>query len=327
MFKKYLLTAGLGLAATVLLAAPAWAWPDKRIDLVVPFAAGGGIDQTLLPFARLLEAELGVPVVLVNREGASGQIGWEHVHRLSDPSHTIAALALPHFVNTTIFSNPEYGIDDFVPLGLLVEEVNIWFTHKDAPWKDMRELIADARARPGEITLAISGTSGDNYLSVILTEQEAGVDFRVVNVSGGGQVMTNVAGRQMDVGVSRPGTILALKDELRGLGVATEERVATWPETPTFDEQIGEYGIPNFRLSRGLMVSAAFVEQNPQAYERLVAAVAKIAAEPGFAEQMEKLGLDVRYLDPDAAAERIRTEADAMATHRELIIRDRQSHR
>ena len=204
-------------------------WPTQPITLIVPFSPGGGMDQTLLPLKPLLEERLGQPVLFDYKPGASSQIGAEFVHAMGEDGYVVGGMSLPHLTNTLIFSEPKYTLDDVAPVAIITKDVPIWFVHKDSPYQDMNDLIEAARENPGEVSLAIGSFTGEHYVTVAMLQDQADVEFNVVNVKGGAKVMSNVAGQHFDVGVSRPSSILPVQDQIRGVGhsVADEDHGTT----------------------------------------------------------------------------------------------------
>ncbi len=308
-------------ASLALTTAPALAeWPERPIRLVISFAPGGGMDQSVLPMKPMLEEKLGQTVLYDYRAGAGGRIGFENVFMQGADGYVIGALSEPHFSNTTVFDDPAYTIDDLVPVGIFTTDVPIWFVRNDSPFQNMNDLIEAARERPGEITVATGSFTGEQYLSVAILEEEMGITFRAVNVGGGGPVMSNVLGGHMDVGVIRPASLLGIADEVRGLAVLAPERNANYPDTMTFDEQLPEdVRIPHFNSSRGLMVHREFVENNPEGFARLQQALYETVHSAEYAEVLDRMGLDLVWIPAEEAAAQIRDSARMMEQYKPLI--------
>lgn len=320
--KKSFFTFGLSVATAVAVsAAPAFAeWPQTPVRLVIPFAPGGGMDQTVLPLKPLLDEALGQPVLFDYRAGAGGRIGFEQVYMNGADGYVIGALSEPHFSNSTVFDTPRYTIDDIVPVGMFSSDVPIWFVHKDSPYETLADLIEAARENPGEITVATGSFTGEQYLSLAILEEQAGVTFRAVNVGGGGPVMTNVLGGHMDAGVIRPASVLGIKDEIRGLAVLAAARNANFPDVPTFDEQVGDdIQIPHLSSSRGFMVHRDFAENNPEGFARLEKAVYEAVHSEAYAEALERMGLELNWVSSEDASAAIRATVASMQQYREMV--------
>jgi tripartite-type tricarboxylate transporter receptor subunit TctC len=312
----------VSMASALLLVLPLQAhaqWPEEPIKMVLQFKAGGGGDQTLLPLKPLLEAELGQPLLYNYKPGASSRIGTEYMHANGAQGYTIGALFLPHFVNSTIFAKPVYTVADFVPVGIITTDVPIWFVNKNSPYKDMQDLIADAKKRPGEVKLAIGSFTGEHYITVALVEERAGVKFRTVNVKGGSKVMSNIVGGHFDVGVSRPSSILRVRDDIRGIGLVGPERSKLFPEAPTLDENVPELKIPHLSSSRGLMASTAFKNGDPAGFARLATAFEKAVKSAEYAKTLDRMGLPLTWMGPDAAQRHVNETHEAMKKYKPLV--------
>lgn len=304
--------------ATISVSANA-EWPEKPIKLVIQFSAGGGGDQTLLPLKPLLDEKLGVPFLYTYKPGAGSRIGTELIFADGAEGYTIGGLFLPHLANTTIFAKPKYTIDDFVPLGIISNDVPIWFVKKDSPFNNMNDLIAAAKARPNGVTLAIGSFTGEHYITVALLEEQAGVQFRAVNVKGGSKVMSNVVGGHFEVGVSRPSSILRVRDDIKGIGVVAPKRSSLFPEAGTFDEQLPGVKIPYLSNARGLIASAAFKRDNPDGFAKLAAAFEGAVKSSEYAKTLDRMGLELSWLGPDEAAAQVKGAFDAMQKYKPLI--------
>lgn len=317
--KRVLTTVSLVLATG--LATPAFAeWPEEPIKIVVSFSPGGGMDQTILPLAPLLQERLGQPVNLEYKAGAGGRIGFEHVFIKGDDGYTIGALSEPHFTNSTIFDTPRYKHDDLVPVGMIGRDVPIWFVRKDSPYENLNDLIEAARERPNEVTVAVGSFTGEQYLSLAILEEQAGVQFRAVNVAGGGPVMSNVLGGHFELGISRPASISGIADEIRGIAVLGAKRNDLFPDTPTFDEQLPDtISVPHFSSTRGLMVTKTFAEANPEAVKRLEAALAEAVADPEYQDALARMGFPFEYKNGAEAAAEMAETAELMQQYRPLV--------
>jgi tripartite-type tricarboxylate transporter receptor subunit TctC len=316
------IVASIALAgATVIGAAPAKAdWPEREITVMVPFSPGGGVDQLMLPLRQPLEEELGVNVLIDYRPGGGGQIGFQHVAAQGADGHVIGALVLPHLVGTQIYQDAAYSLDDFAPVAIISGDVPIWFSHPDAPFDDISELIEAARERPDEITVAIGSFTGEHYLTLVQIEEQADVSFRAVNVGGGAEVMSGVVGQHFDVGISRPASILPVQDDIKGLGIVASERNSLYPNTMTFEEQLGdEFEISRMQFAVGIMTSAAFAEENPEGFARLVEAVEAAVHSDAYIQSLETGGRELSYLGPDEASDLIAEMYEVMEQYRPMV--------
>lgn len=316
-FLKALVVAGVAISMTS--AAAQAEWPEKPIKMIIQFSPGGGGDQTLLPLKPLLESRLGTPFLYTYKPGAGSRIGTEVIFADGAEGYAVGGLFLPHFVNTTLFAKPKYTVDDLIPVGLISNDVPIWFVKKDSPFKTMNDLVAAAKKKPGAVTLAIGSFTGEHYITVALLEQQAGIKFRAVNVKGGSKVMSNVAGGHFDVGVSRPSSILRVREQVRGIGIVARKRSKLFPEAGTFDEQLPNIKIPYLANSRGLLAHAAFKKNNPAGFAKLAKAFEEAVKSAEYAKTLDRMGLELSWKGPEAAAEQIKATYKAMQQYKPLI--------
>jgi tripartite-type tricarboxylate transporter receptor subunit TctC len=316
------LSTKLAVSALLLAFAPVAhaEWPEKPINFVIAFEPGGGADQSALPLKPLLEKSLGQNLLFNYKPGAGGRIGFEIVAMNGGDGHTIGMLTEPHFTNTTIFDKPRYKREDLTPIALFTRDVPIWFVRKDSPIKDMNDLIAEAKKRPGEVTVATGSFTGEQYLTLAILEEQTGIKFRAVNVKGGGAVITNVLGGHFDVGIIRPASVSGVKSEITALGVVADKRSDIFPDTKTFDEQLpDDIKIPHFSSSRGVMVATKFAEANPAAVKKLEAALHDAVLSPEYQAAMERMGLPLEWVSSEQAKKELIQTAEGMQKYKELV--------
>jgi tripartite-type tricarboxylate transporter receptor subunit TctC len=318
--KNFLKTLAIAAVAISLTSAAAQAeWPKKPIKLIIQFSAGGGGDQTLLPLKPLLEKRLGTPLLYTYKPGAGSRIGTEAIFAAGGEGYVVGGLFLPHFVNTTLFAKPKYTVNDLIPVGLISNDVPIFFVKKDSPFKTMNDLIAAAKKKPGAVSLAIGSFTGEHYISVALLEQQTGVKFRAVNVKGGSKVMSNVAGGHFDVGVSRPSSILRIREQIRGIGIVAPNRSKLFPEAGTVAEQLPNVKLPELASARGLLAHAAFKKNNPAGFAKLAKAFEDAVKSAEYAKTLDRMGMELSWKGPDAAAAQIMATHEAMQQYKPLI--------
>lgn len=314
-------TVAIAAATALALGGPARAeWPEKEITIVLPTSPGGAVDQLMLPLKPLLEEELGVSVLLDYRPGGSTQIGSQLVAARGGDGYTIGALLLPHIIGTVLYQKPSYTLDDFSPVGIVSGDVPIWFTSKDSPYNDMNDLIADAKKRPGEITIAIGTFTGEHYITLVQLQDQGDLDFRAVSVGGGSDVMSGVVGKHFDVGISRPASILSVKDDIKGLGIVSNERAGFYPDTKTFDEQLTDpFKIAKLRFAVGLMTTSKFAENDPDGFNKLSAALDKAVHTAAYKETLDRAGRDLTYMDPAEAKALMSEMSEVMTKYKPLV--------
>jgi tripartite-type tricarboxylate transporter receptor subunit TctC len=317
---KYFVLLLIGVSIFMGSAQAASDWPSRPVTVVIVFKPGGGMDQTLLPLKPLFEHKLGQNFLYSYKPGAGGRIGWEVLFAKGADGYTIGGLSMPHYANSTIFAKPRYKIDDLVPIGIQTGDVPFWFVRKDSPIKDMNDLIAEAKKRPGKVKMAIGSFTGEHYITVALTEKDADVKFRVVNVGGGAKVMSNIVGGHFEVGVSRPSSVLSIRDEIRGIGIVAANRSPLYPDCKTFDEQLPEgIRIPHLKQASGMLVHRTFKEKDPEGFQKLADTFKWAVHSEEYAKVLKRRGTPLTYMNPDEAAVFVKNMHTQMMQYKELV--------
>ena len=238
--------------------AMAQAYPTKPIRLIVPFPPGGGVDLMGRIIAPKLSEALGQPVLVENRAGANAMIGAELVARAAPDGHTLLIIELGSLtISAGLYPNlPFDAVKDLAPVTMLGEQPNIVVVHPSLPVKSIGELLALARARPGQISYGTGGIGSTSHLVTVLFLLAAKTDMLHVPYKGLGPAITALLGAQVQVAVSNVSTALphVKAGKLRLLAVTTRDRFPLLPEAPT----IAEAGVPGAESSGwyGLLVTA-----------------------------------------------------------------------
>lgn len=245
-----IVTALLGYA----LAAQAQTYPTRAVRLVVPSAPGGGTDITARMIAPKLSEYLGQQVVVDNRAGAGMMIGAELVARSAPDGYTLLLFANPLAINPAIYKKMRYdALRDFAPISQVISLPNMLVSHPSLPIRTVKELIAFAKARPGQLTYASAGVGTSLHLFTELFLSMTGLRMIHVPYKGSGQgVVDVIAGH---VPLMAPTIFVALgyvrDGRLRGLGVTSAKRVPAAPDIPT----IAEAGVPGYEATNWVGVS------------------------------------------------------------------------
>ncbi len=220
-------------------AALAQSYPVKAVRVVVPFPAGGGIDAVARLLAPKLSDGLGQPVVIDNRSGASGTVGTEAVAKSPPDGYTLLATFASHAQNASLY--PKLGYDtvkDFAPITLIATVPNILVVNPALPVKTVKDLIALAKKRPGEILYASIGNGTPSHLSAELFDSMAGI--KMTHVAYKGAAPSIIALISGETQLTFTTVLVAMphikSSRLRALGVASLKRAAVLPELPTIDE-------------------------------------------------------------------------------------------
>jgi tripartite-type tricarboxylate transporter receptor subunit TctC len=237
-------TARVALAVIALVAlAPAGraqdAWPAKPVHILVPFTAGGAVDIV----ARTLADELGkrwpVTIIVDNRPGAGGTIAADATAKAAPDGYTLAVVASGHPIAPFLFRKLPYDIfTDFTALTMLGSSPNLAVVRADSPIKSIADLIAAARAKPGQLSYGHSGNGTSAHLAAELFKAMAKVDIVSVPYKGGVPALNDVLGGHIPLGFNNlPESLAMIKSgTLRALAVTTAKRTPLLPDVPTFDE-------------------------------------------------------------------------------------------
>jgi tripartite-type tricarboxylate transporter receptor subunit TctC len=240
------LTKCLSVAAIVLAAVTGAAraqqdFPNKPIQLMVAFPAGGSTDIAARIVASIAEKALGQPIVVVNRGGAGGQIGWTELVRQRPDGYYIGFINLP--ATNTVILDPErraiFTEKDFTPIINQVLDPGVIWVRADSPYKTVQDLIDAAKKSPGTIRAATTGILSDDHLAILMTEEAApGAKFRLVHLEGGAAQLKEVMAGNIDVAFDNVGTIAkrVQSGEVRGLAVMDDVRSKFLPDVPTMKE-------------------------------------------------------------------------------------------
>jgi tripartite-type tricarboxylate transporter receptor subunit TctC len=232
------------IAACALAAGVAHAFPERPITLVVPYAPGGAADAVARVVATRLGAKLGGSVIVDNKAGASGTIGASFVAKAPADGYTMLYDATPYSINPHLFPKMPYAANALQPLSLVMLAPNVLIVKSDAPYKNVGELIAKAKAQPGKINFASGGSGTVQRLAAELFRQQLGLDMVHVPYKSGGPAITDVMAGQVDFMF---GTVAATSPhvaggKLRALAVSSPERSKRLPDVPT----VAEAAIPGY---------------------------------------------------------------------------------
>ncbi len=276
------------LLAALSLDATAQAWPNKAMRLVVPYPPGGASDL----HARQLVAkfDLPFPVVVENRAGAGGNVAFEHVAKSASDGYTFLWGAGSMTVSPSLYNKLPFDvINDFAPVSLVVEIQNMLMVPAAAPWKDVKELIAAAKAQPGKLNYASSGSGATPHLSMELLKSMAGVDIAHIPYKGDTPALTDLLAGRVDMYFATvAGGIQHYKSgKLRVLGVSAKKRAAVLPEVPTLDEA----GVPGYEIVSwfGIMAPA---NTPREIVNGMHAQIVKAVAQPDLREKYVGMGSD-----------------------------------
>jgi tripartite-type tricarboxylate transporter receptor subunit TctC len=297
------------IAAPVLLGMPAHAqpFPAKTVRLIVPFAPGGGVDFTARILAQKLTDAWGQQAVVDNRPGAGGIIGTELVAKSPADGYTLLMGSIGSVsINPGLYRKLPYDpVKDFAPVTQIGFVPNIVVVHPSLPVKSIRELIALARAKPGELVYGTGGSGTSNHLSGELFKTMARVDIRHVPYKVGAQATSDLIGGQLSVMFDNFPTSLphVRAGKLRALAVTSAVRSGAAADVPT----VAESGLPGYEIIGWVGVLAPAGTQK-ELLTRLHAEIAKALTLPDLQEKFANLGAEAGSSTPGQFAAFIQSE-------------------
>lgn len=298
----------LCLPATFAAAQP---YPNKPIKIVVAFPPGGSTDLAARALGQKLSEALNTPVLVENRAGASGNIGAEAVAKAPADGYTLFMAATSFATSPAFFSNlPWDPIKDFAPVSLVATVPIIVVVNPAVPAKNVRELIAYAKANPGKLNMASPGAATLTRLSGEMFRIAAGIDWVTVHYKGGPPAMNDMLSGQTQVMFANISDVLAQvkAGRLRALAVTTAKRSAVVPELPTLSES----GLPGFDVSTWQAVLAPAGTPR-EIVVRLNAEIARIMALPEIKERFLSFGTDAAASTPEQLGQFLRDEVAKIA--------------
>jgi tripartite-type tricarboxylate transporter receptor subunit TctC len=299
----------LAAAPTVLLAQPAW--PIKPVRFIVPFAPGGPTDQTARLLAQKITESWGQQIVIENRAGANGNIGMEQAVKAPADGYTwVIATVGTIAVNPTLYRLPFDMVRDFAPVMHLTNSPAVLVVHPSLPVKSVRELIALARKRPGELTFGSSGSGGLGHISGEMFRQMAGLDMVHVPYKSAAPALADLLGGQISMLFEN--TISATphvrSGRLRALAVSTATRTPVLPDVPT----VAESGLPGYSNNswNGMLMPAGTPRDLVM---RLNGELARILQLADTRERLGAVGAEIVASSPEQFGTLIRNEIDKLA--------------
>ncbi len=274
----------LATLAALPLASQAQAdYPNKPLRIVVPFAAGGTLDNLGRLLSPKLQESLGQPVVIDPRGGGGTAIGTQIVQKAAPDGYTLLFVANSFLILPMVSKNPPWDVfKDFVPVSLVSRVSQVLVAHPSFEANSVKELVAAAKAAPGKLDFASLGNGSSSHLAVEIFKSQAGIDMQHVPYKGLAPALQDVLAGQVKVFLSNmPDAIPHVRGgKLKGLGLADEKRAPQLPDVPTFAEQ----GFPGYLVYSwyGLMAPAG---TPPAVTAKLHAALSAAVKDPVIVER------------------------------------------
>ncbi len=285
-------------ATTVAASVKPLDWPKKSINFIIPWPAGGTGDLAMRLLSTYLEKQLGVPLAIVNKAGAGSQTGTTDIAMSPPDGYTIGYLALPHVI--AFYLDPErkaqFSRDSFELIAGHSQDPNLIAVKADSKYKTLKDLVNDAKARPGEIKVGTPGILSDKHLALMQFEKLAGVKLAAVHFDGAAPESTALLGGHIDamfgiVGQTKMG-------EFRNLALLDNQRSIYYPDIPTAEEQ-------GYKLYSAADRLLAAPKGTPKEIVRATAqAVEQVMKDPEHVSKAKQMEIGLRYRGPDEISKR-----------------------
>ncbi len=285
-------------------------YPKKPIRLISPYAAGGGTSIAARIISQKLTESWGQQVIVDNRPGANTIIGSEALVKSAPDGYTIMIAAVTHVLVPLMFKTSFDVIKDFAPVATLSRGEFVLVIHPSLPVNNLQELLALAKARPGQLNYASTGAGSPQHLGGELLNILAGVDMRHIPYKGSGPAATDLLGGQVQLFLSPPITVMQYikSGRLKALAITGEKRKSALPQVPT----MAEAGLPGFEVRSWYGIFAPGATPRP-IIDKLSAEIGRIVALPDVIEQLVNLGVEPLISTPEQFAAIVKADRDRYA--------------
>ncbi len=288
---------GLLLVFAIFMSVPIYAadFPTKEVQIIIPWAAGGATDLIFRALAATTGKYLGKAVIVVNRPGGAGAVGYTEAAQAKPDGYTLASAITPLTILTHQVKTA-FNYKSFEPVINVVRDPGMFLVRSDSPWKSLKEFLDYAKKNPDMITVGNSGAGGGVHLIALAFEKMAGVKFNHIPFAGGGPSVTGLLGGHINaVTVSPPEGIEHVKaGKLRIIALFAEKRFELFPDVPTVKEQGVDFVMGQWR---GL---AAPKGTPPDVIKKLHDAFKKGMEDPVFVKNAKDMVVNLSYLGPEA---------------------------
>ena len=301
--KRTLITAAAALALTHAGFVQAAQYPDRPVSLTVAYSPGGATDfqARIVTMVAANEEYLGQPMVILNKPGAGGKVGWNHfASKAKMDGYELAAYNVPHFIAQSIKFETKYNIDNLEPIANWGADPAVFVVGKDSPLNSVADVQKFAEENPGKLTVSGAGLYVGHHIAYLQMQKALGAEMKYVPHKGGAPALKSVLGGQVMAGVNNLSDAYRSRDSLKILGIADLERDTTFlPDVPTFKEQ--GYDVDDSSVNfRGIMIRKGAPQE---VIDHLAARVPEMFGNARVAKQMKNGGSPMRILTRDEVIE------------------------
>ncbi|MDF1590390.1 MAG: tripartite tricarboxylate transporter substrate binding protein [Desulfobacterales bacterium] len=305
----------VGLISFGLLAGAGQAqdWPDRPVSMIVSYSPGGATDFQARIISMMAgdEKYLGQPIVIINKAGAGGQVGWNWVvERGSKDGYTMTAYNVPHFIAQSIVYKTKFNVDSFEPVANWGADPAVFIVPKNSPFNTLKDAVDYAKANPGKITVTGAGMFVGHHIAFLQMSQACDIKMTYIPEPGGVNAMQSVVAGKVKAGFNNLSDAFRSQDRLKILGIADLKRHEYLPEVPTFKE--AGYDVDNSSVNfRGV----AFPKGVPQAIiDKTADVFPKMFGNKKIVSKMKQSGSPQKTMT--------RAEVTAMFKEREVYLRE-----
>lgn len=296
---------GLAVLAAVMLAGQAWAqdYPDRPVSVMVSYSPGGATDfqARIVTMVATNDEYLGQPIVIINKPGAGGKVGWnDFAANANKDGYELAAYNVPHFIAQSIKFDTKYNIDTLEPIANWGADPAVIIVNKDSQFNTLDDLVKFAKENPSKVTVNGAGLYVGHHIAFLQLEKSTGAKFTYVPEKGGAPALKNVIGGQVMVGINNLSDAYRSRDSLKILAIADVERNKEFlPDVATFKEQ--GYDVDDSSVNfRGIMAPKG---TPPEVIDKLAKAVPEMFKNDRVAKQMKAGGSPMRIMTRDEVIE------------------------
>jgi tripartite-type tricarboxylate transporter receptor subunit TctC len=224
------------LVATAFATPSLGAYPDKPVQYIIPFAAGGESDIAARLQAQLFQAKFKQEMIVLNKPGAGGALAWSQMNNMPGDGYTVVGVNLPHIVLQPLEPDTQFKTEDVTPVYFFHYTPDAIIVSADSPFKTFADLVRAAREKPESVTIAGSGTNTANHVAQVRFDREIKAKTIYVPFKGTGDMIASILGNHVSAAMSYSTLAIQQKGKMRMLAVATEKRLPQFPDVPTFRE-------------------------------------------------------------------------------------------
>ena len=298
------------LTAMPAVSAAQQVYPNRAIRIIVPTVAGGSTTTIARLVAQHFTATFAQPAIVDNRPGGNTVVGTDYVARAAPDGYTLLVPSITHIVLPLLTATPYDAIRDFAPVSSLASQMYVMVLHPSVPARNIREFVALAKPRPGQVDYSISGAASGGRLAAELFSMVSGVKMQMIPYKGGAQALIDLVGGQVQVSFQAPITVMAhiKSGRLRGVAVTGEARSQVLPQIPTMAEA-GLSGVVIYTW-QGMLAPAGTPRE---ILDKLAGEIQKVLSLPETTARLDSQGVTPFPSTPDAFTALLKSDTAKIA--------------